>query len=252
MWRSCCARTVSVAESGAAAEHARADRALVASARSTPARSRAARSGGNRGGGARHDDRCGASADGRRLHARGRAPAARGCSAPGTASPGLSPGRRPPPSRRHHFGQGARPVRCQGWRPAATALLIVGHGTERHRDGWRRAVTPRGSPRGIALPRWRWLSSTSRRGCPTRSMRSAQRAAWRSVCSSMPASTARRTFRRSLAPAVARHLAGPIGPDPLISELILDQVDALSRQLAASVSPCGCRVYRSRRAGRGR
>ena len=108
-------------------------------------------------------------------------------------------------------------LRARAWRRRHTALLIAGHGTERHRGVGRHRAPPcrARSPRRrlfaeVAVgfldepPRVPEALAAPERGA----------IAWRSGCSSMPASTARRTSRHCSRRLAIAAYAGPIGPDP--------------------------------------
>jgi sirohydrochlorin cobaltochelatase len=124
---------------------------------------------------------------------------------------------------------------ARAWRPAGSALLIVGHGTERHRDS---GATARRHAARIAARHCFAEVAVAFLDEPPR------------VCDALDALSAahcvavglfvdagehgQEDIPALLAPAGERAAyAGPIGPDPLISGLILDQVDAA---LAASIA----------------
>ena len=123
----------------------------------------------------------------------------------------------------------------EGWRPAETGLLLVGHGTERHADS---DATARQHAELIAA-RGRFAEVT------TAFLDQAPRVAEALVALRAPGTVAVGLFvdrgehgeeniPALLAPAGARATyAGPIGLDPLVTELVLDQVRAAAARVAA-------------------
>jgi sirohydrochlorin cobaltochelatase len=125
---------------------------------------------------------------------------------------------------------------ARGWRPEGTALLIVGHGTERHPDSggtaYRHAAQI--AAQGIFAE-----VATGFLDEPPRVPDALQRLrAERCVAVGLfvdAGEHGEEDVPELLAPAGDRAAyAGPIGPDPLVTDLILDQVHAaLEGDLAA-------------------
>jgi sirohydrochlorin ferrochelatase len=124
----------------------------------------------------------------------------------------------------------------RGWRPADTALLIVGHGTERHPDS---GVTARRHAAQVAAREifadvaTAFLDERPRVPEALRALRAPQ-------CVSVglfvdAGEHGEEDIPALLAPEGERAAyAGPIGPDPLVTELILDQAyAALEESIAA-------------------
>jgi sirohydrochlorin cobaltochelatase len=125
---------------------------------------------------------------------------------------------------------------ARGWRPEGTALLIVGHGTERHPDSGGTAYrhAARIAARGIfAEVATGFLDEPPRVPDALKRLR-----AERCVAIGLfvdAGEHGEEDVPELLAPAGDRAAyAGPIGPDPLVTELILEQVvAALDGELAA-------------------
>ena len=124
----------------------------------------------------------------------------------------------------------------RGWRPADTALLIVGHGTERHPDSGATAhrhaaqIAAREIFADVATA---FLDERPRVPEALRALRPSQCVAVGLFVDA--GEHGEEDIPALLAPAGERALyAGPIGPDPLVTELILDQVyAALGASIAA-------------------
>ena len=124
----------------------------------------------------------------------------------------------------------------RGWQPADTALLIVGHGTERHSDS---GVTARRHAAQIAA---QGLFAEVATGFLDERPRVPEALAALSAAQCVAVGLfvdagehGEEDIPALLAPAGDRAVyAGPIGPDPLITELILDQAHAaLEASIAA-------------------
>jgi sirohydrochlorin ferrochelatase len=125
---------------------------------------------------------------------------------------------------------------AKGWQPADTALLIVGHGTERHPDS---GVTARRHAAQIADREIYAEVATAFLDERPR-VPEALRALSAPTCVAVglfvdAGEHGEEDIPALLAPAGERAVyAGPIGPDPLITELILDQAyAALEASIAA-------------------
>ena len=125
-------------------------------------------------------------------------------------------------------------TRCaaRAWRPAESALLIVGHGTERHRDSG--ATARRHAARIAAQHRFAEVAVAFLDEPPRVPDALDALSAARCVAVGLfvdAGEHGEEDIPALLAPAGDRAAyAGPIGPDPLISGLILDQVDARPRR----------------------
>jgi sirohydrochlorin cobaltochelatase len=122
------------------------------------------------------------------------------------------------------------------WRPADSALLIVGHGTERHRESSataRRHAARIAAQDVFAEVAVAFLDEPPRVPDALRALGAAQAVAVGLFVDA--GEHGQEDIPALLAPAGDRAAyAGPIGPDPLISELILDQVlSALAASIAA-------------------
>jgi sirohydrochlorin cobaltochelatase len=124
----------------------------------------------------------------------------------------------------------------KGWRPGDTALLIVGHGTERHPDSgttarWHAAqIAARGIFVEVATG---FLDERPRVSQALDALRASQCVV---VGLFVDAGVhGEEDIPALLAPAGERAVyAGPIGPDPLVTELLLDQAHAtLETSIAA-------------------
>lgn len=125
---------------------------------------------------------------------------------------------------------------AKGWRSADTALLIVGHGTERHRDS---GVTARRHAAQIAARRIFAEVATGfldERPLVPEALGALSAPHCVAVGMFVDAGEhGEEDIPALLAPVGARAVyAGPIGPDPLVTELILDQAyAALGADIAA-------------------
>jgi sirohydrochlorin ferrochelatase len=124
----------------------------------------------------------------------------------------------------------------KAWRPAETALLIVGHGTERHADSG--ATAHRHARQIAAAGIFAEVATGFLDEAPRIPEALAALRAPRCVAVGLfvdAGEHGEEDIPALLAPAGARAIyAGPIGPDPLITELILDQVRAtLQANIAA-------------------
>lgn len=125
---------------------------------------------------------------------------------------------------------------ARAWRPADTALLIVGHGTERHPDS---GATARGHAAQISMQRIfaevavGFLDEEPRVPEATDALRVAHCVAVGLFVDA--GEHGEEDIPALLAPAGERAVyVGPIGPDPLVTELILDQAyAALEASIAA-------------------
>jgi sirohydrochlorin cobaltochelatase len=124
----------------------------------------------------------------------------------------------------------------QGWPPVDTALLIVGHGTERHPDSGataHRHAAQIAAREIFAEVATAFLDERPRVPEALRALRASQCLAVGMFVDA--GEHGEEDIPALLAPAGARAVyAGPIGPDPLVTELILDQAyAALQASIAA-------------------
>jgi sirohydrochlorin cobaltochelatase len=116
----------------------------------------------------------------------------------------------------------------RGWRPADTALLIVGHGTERHPDS--DATARRHAAQIAARPIFAEVATgfLDERPLVPEALRALRAPQCVAVGLFVDAGEhGEEDIPTLLAPAGERAVyAGPIGPDPLVTELILDHARA--------------------------
>jgi sirohydrochlorin cobaltochelatase len=125
---------------------------------------------------------------------------------------------------------------AKGWQPADTALLIVGHGTDRHPDSGapaHRHAAQIAAREIFAEVATAFLDERPRVPEALRALRASQCLAVGMFVDA--GEHGEEDIPALLAPAGARAVyAGPIGPDPLVTELILDQAyAALQASIAA-------------------
>jgi sirohydrochlorin cobaltochelatase len=124
----------------------------------------------------------------------------------------------------------------KSWQPADTALLIVGHGTERHPDSGATAHRHAAQIAARAIFAEVATAFLDERPHVPEALRALGAPACVAVGLFVDAGEhGEEDIPALLAPAGARAVyAGPIGPDPLITELILDQAyAALEASIAA-------------------
>jgi sirohydrochlorin cobaltochelatase len=125
---------------------------------------------------------------------------------------------------------------AKGWQPAGTALLIVGHGTERHPDSG--ATAHRHAAQIAAREIFADVGTAFLDERPHVPEAIEALSPWPFVAVGLfvdAGEHGEEDIPALLAPAGARAVyAGPIGPDPLVTELILDQAyAALQASIAA-------------------
>lgn len=116
----------------------------------------------------------------------------------------------------------------RGWRPADTALLIVGHGTERHPDSGATARRHAAQIRAQGMFAEVATAFLDERPHVPEALEELDPRPCVAVGLFVDAGEhGEEDIPALLAPAAERALyAGPIGPDPLVTELILDQAHA--------------------------
>jgi sirohydrochlorin cobaltochelatase len=127
---------------------------------------------------------------------------------------------------------------CAGkaWRPADTALLIVGHGTERHPDSGGTALYHAGQIAAQDIFAEVAVGFLDEPPHVSEALKRLRAERWVAIGLFVDAGEhGEEDVPALLAPAGDRAAyAGPIGPDPLVTDLILDQVEvALEGTLAA-------------------